>query len=121
MIIMSTRIFCSISLQNVAIMVIFIHPSSLKMILHLSPALLEFAFKKKVCSFFKNGRVRLSRINIPGVFSFGYSSTVTQYTALLLQNGLRSILKSHTYSYFSGICLQYSCHPTSKRKLKIMS
>ena len=55
--------------------------------------MLEFAFKKGLL-FLK--WLSLSRINIPGVFSFGYSSTVTQYTALLLQNGLRFILKSHT-------------------------
>ena len=74
--------------------------------------MLEFAFKKGLL-FLK--WLSLSRINIPGVFSFGYSSTVTQYTALLLQNGLRFILKSHTYSYTSCIC-----HPTSKIKLKII-
>ena len=69
--------------------------------------MLEFAFKKGLL-FLK--WLSLSRINIPGVFSFGYSSTVTQYTALLLQNGLSSILKSHTYT----------CHPTSKQNLKII-
>ena len=64
--------------------------------------MLEFAFKKGLL-FLK--WLSLSRINIPGVFSFGYSSTVTQYTALLLQNGLKSLLKLHTYSFFSCFCL----------------
>ena len=62
----------------------------------------------------------LSRINIPGVFSFGYSSTVTQYTALLLQNGLSSILKSHTYSYCSCICQHIHVIQNPKRNLKII-
>ena len=78
--------------------------------------MLEFAFKKGLL-FLK--WLSLSRINIPGVFSFGYSSTVTQYTALLLQNGLRSILKSHTYSYFSCICLHIHViqHPNENWRL----
>ena len=73
--------------------------------------MLEFAFKKGLL-FLK--WLSLSRINIPGVFSFGYSSTVTQYTALLLQNGLWPLLKSHIHIFHASAYIFMSSNIQTK-------